>query len=132
MTPWRRARGPGETPASTIKRRDERYLVNTRLTATLNVGQKIEVQGRALDISQHGVGGLFDETWTVGSRIELGICLPVGHSPLKVDAVVRHRTGVKFRYGFEFVEMSAEQRASLQQACKFLAGRKSIPNTDLR
>jgi PilZ domain-containing protein len=131
MTPWRRIRGPGETPPSTMKRRDERYLVNSVLTATREAAdRKLEVHGRALDISENGVGGLFSESWTVGSRVNLEISLPVGRSPLKLDAIVRHRTGVKFRYGFEFVDMSLEQRRILQDACNFLASRKA--GTDLR
>jgi hypothetical protein len=131
MTPWRRIRGPGETPPSSMKRRDERYLVNSVLTATPEAAdRKLQVHGRALDISENGVGGLFSESWTVGSRVNLEVSLPVGRSPLKLDAIVRHRTGVKFRYGFELVDMSLEQRRILQDACNFLGSRKA--STDVR
>ena len=107
--------------------------MNTRLTAApCRDDRKKRIQGRALDISENGVGGLFSETWMVGSRFNLEISLPVGRAPLKLNAVVRHRTGVKFRYGFEFIDMSPEQRIILQGACDFLATRKNIPGTDLR
>jgi len=66
----------------------------------------------------------------VGSRVNLEISLPVGGFSLKLDAIVRHRTGVKFRYAFEFVDMSLEQRKILQDACNFLASQKV--STDLR
>jgi PilZ domain len=122
MTPWRRARGPGDNPASTIKRKYERYLVNTLLTAMPEVGDReIEVQGRALDVSENGVGGIFPEIWMVGSQFNLEIRLPDGHPPLNLNAIVRHRTGAKFRYGFEFTDVSPEQRKILQDACKALA-----------
>lgn len=128
MTPWRRCRDLDTgAPPSAIKRRDERYLVNTRLKATPGDGdQKTGVQGRALDISENGIGGIFHESWIVGSRVNLEIYLPLRHSPLKLDAIVRH-TGLKFRYGFEFKDVSPEQRRILQDACKFLATRKSYP-----
>ena len=59
---------------------------------------------RTLDISESGVGGLFHERWEVGSRVRLEVALPVEQTPLKVAAIVRHHTGV--RYGFEFIEVS--------------------------
>jgi len=74
---------------------------------------------RALDISESGVGGLFHESWPVGSRVRLEVSLPVDETPLKVGAIVRHHTGV--RYGFEFIDVSLEQRTVLQRACRTLA-----------
>lgn len=122
MTPWRRALGPGDGPPSTVQRKYERYLVNTLLTAMPEGGdQEIEVQGRALDISESGVGGIFPEIWMVGSRFNLEVRLPEGHAPLKVNAIVRHRTGANFRYGFEFADVSPDQRRVVQNACKVLA-----------
>jgi hypothetical protein len=125
MTPWRRARGPSDSPPSTIKRKNERYLVNTLLTAMPEGGdQGIEVQGRALDISESGVGGIFSESWMVGSRFNLEVRLPKGHASLKLDAILRHCTGATFRYGFEFADVSPEQRTILQNACQALAKQK--------
>jgi hypothetical protein len=133
MGPWRRSRGSGDTPRSTAKRRHERYFVNTRLLAVMEDEDRTSgVHGRALDVSESGVGGIFDEAWALGSRINLEISLPAIHSPLKLKAIVRHCTGTKFRYGFEFIDVSAEQQRILGVACKFLATRKSIPPTDLR
>lgn len=79
---------------------------------------------RALDISESGVGGLFHESWPVGSRVRLEVSLPVEQTPLlKVGAIVRHHTGV--RYGFEFIDLSLEQHRILQRACEALA--KTVP-----
>jgi len=78
---------------------------------------------RTLDISESGVGGLFHESWQVGSRVRLEVSLPVDEPPLKVGAIVRHHTGV--RYGFEFIDVSLEQRTVLQRACTALA--RAVP-----
>jgi len=78
---------------------------------------------RTLDISVSGVGGVFHESWPVGSRVRLEVSLPVDETPLKVGAIVRHHTGV--RYGFEFLDVSLEQHRVLQRACEVLA--KAVP-----
>jgi len=80
---------------------------------------------RTLDISESGVGGLFHESWAVGSRVKLEVSLPVDETPLKVGAIVRHHTGV--RYGFEFVDVSLEQSGIIRRACEVLS--KAIPGS---
>ena len=130
MNPWRRARGPEENPAAT-KRRHTRYLLNTRLTVIPAPGDELRgIQNRALDISESGVGGLFHESWKVGIRVQLEVSLPVDTTLLKVGAIVRHHTGI--RYGFEFIDMSPEQRGILSGACKVLSTRKGVPGSDLK
>jgi hypothetical protein len=74
---------------------------------------------RTLDISESGVGGVFQETWGLGARIKLEISLPVDRTPLNVLAIVRHHTGA--RYGFEFLDISPEQHQILRDACKVLS-----------
>jgi c-di-GMP-binding flagellar brake protein YcgR len=123
MCPWRRAPGPGETPPSTAKRRHPRYLLSTRLTAMPeSEDEQTRVQSRALDISESGVGGLFHESWNVGIRVKLEVSLPVDEALLRVGAIVRHHTGV--RYGFEFMDMSHEQRRTVRVTCEALSMRK--------
>lgn len=130
MAPWRRARGPDDTAASAVKRRHERYLLNTRITAIPGTGDpRARVGSRALDLSEGGVGALFRETWQVGVRLDLEVSLPASRTALRVGAIVRHRTG--FRYGFEFADLSDEQNRILRDACKFLGSRKVISSTDL-
>jgi c-di-GMP-binding flagellar brake protein YcgR len=102
------------------KRRHRRYLLSSHLMAAPdNEEQPGAEHSRALDISESGLGGLFHESWPVGSRVKLEVSLPVEQTPLKVGAIVRHHTGV--RYGFEFVDISLEQRRILQRACEALA-----------
>lgn len=101
------------------KRRHRRYLLSTHLMASPDAEEPSAEHSRALDISESGVGGLFHENWPVGSRVRLEVSLPVDEPPLKVGAIVRHHTGV--RYGFEFIDVSHEQRRTIQRACEALA-----------
>lgn len=123
MTPWRRAHPPGEKAPSTAKRRHERFLTDLRLSLTLGETERSTFQSRSLDLCEGGVGGIFDEHWDLGTRVNLEIFLPVANAPLKVGGVVRHHTGA--RYGFEFVDLIPEHRKIIQDACKFLGKRKS-------
>jgi hypothetical protein len=131
MNHWRRVRGPGGSPPSAAERRHARYLLNTRLTVIPAVeGHPNPIQSRALDISKSGVGGFLDESWKVGLQVQLEVSLPVDATLLKVGAIVRHHTGI--RYGFEFIDMSPEQRSILSGACEVLSARKSVPGSDLK
>ena len=76
-------------------------------------------RSRTLDISESGVAGLFQESWDVGTRVRLEVSLPVEQTPLKIGAIVRHHAGV--RYGFEFIDISLEQRRVLRNACRVLS-----------
>ncbi len=118
MTPWRRRRGPDDLPPSTVKRRNERYLLSTRLTATVR-GEtgETKINTHALDISESGIGTLAGEGWGVGSHVDLELPLPDAF--LEIRGIVRHRTGV--RCGLEFLEVSPEQQQVLRQVCSFLA-----------
>lgn len=122
MTPWRRRRGPDDLPPSTVKRRNERYPLSTRLTATVrDESGEIKIKTHALDISESGIGTLAGEGWGVGSQVALELPLPVENTFLEIQGVVRHRTGV--RCGLEFLEVSNEQQQILRQVCQFLAAR---------
>src|SRR6185436_19647585 len=122
MTPWRRSRGPNNLAPSSVKRRNERYLLSTRLTATIRDEQgENKIQTHALDISESGIGTIAGEGWGVGSHVNLELMLPSENSSLEIQGSVRHRTGV--RCGLEFFEVSAEHQQVLRNVCKFLAGR---------
>ena len=125
MTPWRRARGPNNLPPSTVKRRNERYLLSARLTATVP-GERGETKTKthALDISESGIGTLAGEGWEIGTHLNLELSLPVENAFLEIEGVVRHRTG--WRCGLEFFEVSAEQQQVVHNVCKFLASRPGI------
>ena len=128
MTPWRRARGPENLPPSTVKRRNERYLLSTRLTATIRDGQhESKVQTHVLDISESGIGALCLQGWGAGVHVDLDVVLPQDSAHLEIQAIVRHQTGV--RCGLEFVDLSAKQQETLRDFCRFLASRPIKPGT---
>jgi c-di-GMP-binding flagellar brake protein YcgR len=125
MTPWRRAHGPDNLPPSTVKRRNERYLLNARLTATVRgEGDETTTQTHALDISESGIGTLADEGWAIGTHLNLKLSLPVENAFLEIEGVVRHQT--EWKCGLEFFEVSAEQQQVVHNVCKFLASRPGI------
>lgn len=125
MTPWRRARGPENLPPSTVKRRNERYLLSSRLTATVRTEQhENKIQTHALDISESGIGTLAGEGWGIGTQVDLEVVLPE-NAHLEIQGIVRHRTGR--RCGMEFLEVSAEQQEILSKLCASLARRAGTP-----
>jgi c-di-GMP-binding flagellar brake protein YcgR len=127
MTPWRRRRGADDLPPSTVKRRNERYLLSTRLTAAIRgESGETKVKTHALDISESGIGTLAGEGWGVGSHVNLEVPLPVQDTLLEIQGVVRHRTGT--RCGLEFLEVSPEQQQVLRKVCKYLAGHSGSPS----
>jgi len=75
------------------------------------------LKGRALDISEIGIGVVLGEDIPVGEVVKLNIPLPSG--PVTICATVRQRSSF-FRYGFEFVE-SNSVREILESACRQLA-----------
>lgn len=109
-----------------IERRNERYLLNSRLTATFRDDQnESRIQTHALDISETGIGALSRESWTIGVHVNLEVLLPLESGRLEIEAIVRHRTGMKC--GLEFVDVSPEQQRVLRDVCKLLATRPPRP-----
>jgi len=120
MTSWRRPPRPNKSASG--KRRHTRYLLNAPITAVLSdTIPESRSRSRTLDVSEGGIGGLFHEDWEPGIRLNLEIAVPIGSTSLKVAAIVRHHSGV--RYGFEFVEVLPQERAALLELCQFLATR---------
>jgi hypothetical protein len=122
MTSWRRPPRPDDVKAASGKRRHTRYLLNAPITAVLSdTDLESRSRSRTLDVSESGIGGLFHENWEPGIRLKLEIAVPIRRTAMKVGAIVRHHTGV--RYGFEFMDVLPEERATLLELCQFLATR---------
>ena len=119
MTSSRGPHRPNESKFASAKRRHARYLLNAPITAILSGTPEIRSRSRTLDVSESGVGGLFHDKWEPGLRLNLEIAVPIGRAPLKLGAVVRHHTGV--RYGFEFIDVLPQEHATLRELCRFLA-----------
>jgi hypothetical protein len=107
-----------EPPINT--RRFQRYELEAELRATIGeVEQRGMMQGRALNISEVGIAGIFVTGWDVGTPVHLEFSVPVTSSPVRVGAVVGNRTD--HRYGFEFVDLSAAQSEVISKTCRTLA-----------
>src|SRR2546426_11400666 len=104
----------------TNQRRYPRYEIDTPLrVTTLGVEQRGTMQGRSLNISEAGIAGGFVTEWVVGTPGHLEFSVPVTSSPVRVGGVVRSRSG--YRYGFEFGDLSPDQREIIDKTCRTLA-----------
>src|SRR5437879_243587 len=102
------------------RRRYQRYEIDTQLHVTLlGLEQRGTLRGRSLNISEAGIAGVFVTVWDVGTLVCLEFSVPVTSNPVRVGAVVRSRSG--YRYGFEFVDLSPEQREIINKTCRTLA-----------
>ena len=110
-----------EEPRSSIEgRRFPRYEIDTEIhVATFGKEKQEVIRGRALNISEAGVAGLFVTGWDAGTTVNLKFAVPVVSNPFSVDAVVRSRSD--YRYGFEFVALNSAQREIIGKTCRTLA-----------
>jgi hypothetical protein len=77
-----------------------------------------EMRGRSLNINEGGMGGIFVSGWEVGTSVALQFSVPIATNPIKVKGVVRNRTG--YRYGFEFTDLTPEERETITRTCRTL------------
>ena len=110
-----------EEPGRPInRRRYQRHEIDTQLQVTgLGVEQRRTMRGRALNISEAGIAGVFVTVWDVGTRVHLEFSVPLTRSPIKVGGLLRSHSG--HRYGFEFVDLSPDQREIVSKTCRTLA-----------
>jgi hypothetical protein len=111
---------PEEHESSIEARRFPRYEIDSEIHVSTFGREKQEVmRGRALNISEAGVAGLFVTGWDAGAAVNLKFFVPVVSNPLSVDAVVRSCSD--HRYGFEFVKLNPVQREIIGKTCRALA-----------
>jgi PilZ domain len=111
---------PEEHESSIEARRFPRYEIDSEIHVAPFGREKQEVmRGRALNISEAGVAGLFVTGWEAGAAVNLKFFVPVVSNPLSVDAVVRSCSD--HRYGFEFVKLNPVQREIIGKTCRALA-----------
>ena len=82
------------------------------------VGETRARRGRSSDLGEGGLGGIMVADMQVGETVTLEFSGAPLLRPVRVQAVVRNRVG--FRYGFEFLALSREQRALIHAATLFL------------
>jgi PilZ domain len=102
------------------RRRYQRYEIDTQLQVTaLGMEQGGTMRGRALNINEAGIAGVFVTVWDVGTPVRLEFLVPVARNPIRVGAVLRSHSG--HHYGFEFVDLNPDQREIIGKTCRTLA-----------
>lgn len=89
------------------------------LRAVVFALERREVRGRALDINWGGITGVFVSGWEEGTFVTLQFSVPIVTAPICVRAFLRNRR--EHRYGFEFMNLSADDRELIRRTCATLA-----------
>jgi PilZ domain-containing protein len=105
-----------ETGAGQQKeRRFRRFSVDMRVQAQVfRAGTLSTAWGRSWEMGEDGMSGTLTGEMEPGDVVSLEFTLPHSREPMKVRAVVRHRTG--YRYGFEFLTVTDAQREQMREA----------------
>ncbi len=90
------------------RRTSPRYWLSVPLRIRSDDGSVM--QGLSVEISEGGMSAMASDPLRVGERVELE---PVEGG--SVSALVRHKLGQM--YGFEFVDLSAEQAQRIAESC---------------
>ncbi len=109
---------PQQPEHSINGRRFPRYELETELKVAILGPEHREMRGRSLNINEGGMGGIFVAGWDIGTSVALQFSVPIATTPIKVKGVVRNQTG--YRYGFEFTELTPEERETITRTCKTL------------
>ena len=100
-------------------RRTPRYNVDLRIKLTVaKDGKNMMVHGRGNDIGESGMAMFVAHELVVGQRLEVEFTLPYSRQPLRVGIAIRNKTG--YRYGVEFLTLSALQKEEINRLCKAL------------
>jgi hypothetical protein len=108
---------PSERTSNT--RRFARYELDAQLKVSLAGSEHSEIWGRALNLNQGGIGGMFVKGWDIGTSVQVQFTVPVARAPVRLKGVVRNRVG--YRYGFEFIDLTPEERDVLRRTCTTLS-----------
>jgi c-di-GMP-binding flagellar brake protein YcgR len=103
---------------TTHTRRYQRYELETELRAVVLGVDHREMRGRSLNINEGGIGGVFVAGWDIGTSVHLIFSVPVATTPIRVRGVVRNCDG--HRYGFEFADLTPEERETIKRTCTTL------------
>lgn len=102
------------------RRRYPRYRADFPLTATaLDDQGYFESQGRCSDIAHAGMGVVLTSNAPPGDVLALKLRLPNNSEVLSVRAIVRYQNG--FVHGLEFLGLTPEQQAAIDEFCTTLA-----------
>lgn len=98
---------------SGVRRRIPRYPVAIPVDITvLRSGAPASIPGRSLDIGEGGVAAVLAAELQPGEWVAVELQLPNAVQALQTKAVVRHQK--QLRCGFEFLELSGDQRSMIR------------------
>jgi len=100
------------------RRRYPRYEIDTELHVT-TPDERAAMRGRSLNISEGGTAGVFVTEWEIGTAVRLEFSVPITSRPVRLVGILRSRSG--YRHGFEFVDLSQDQREVIGKTCRTLA-----------
>ena len=109
---------PQQPDRTSHTRRYPRYELETELRAAVVSVEAREMRGRSLNINEGGIGGVFVAGWEVGTPVSLQFSVPIATTPIRVKGIVRNCTG--YRYGFEFADLTPEERETITRTCRTL------------
>ncbi|MBI2678316.1 MAG: PilZ domain-containing protein [Candidatus Koribacter versatilis] len=100
------------------KRQFPRFRADMKLEV-FRLGAERAMRGHLDDVSEGGVGATLIGDLTVGEGLTIEISGSPLLRPVRATATVRNRNA--YRYGFQFMALSREQRTLITAACLFLA-----------
>ncbi len=102
------------------QRRYQRHRADFALKASvLREDGYLEIQGRCGDLGHGGMGTVFTAEIAKGEVLSLEFQLPADDKVISVRAIVRYRKG--FVHGLEFLGLTADQQAKIDEFCVKLA-----------
>jgi PilZ domain len=101
------------------QRRYQRHRADFPLHASLlRENGYVQLSGRCGDLGHGGMGAVLTAEVAKDEVLSLEISLPGLPAPLLVRAIVRYSKGLL--HGFEFLGLSAEQQAAIDDCCATL------------
>ncbi|HLW52710.1 MAG TPA: PilZ domain-containing protein [Candidatus Angelobacter sp.] len=105
-----------EQPGRKERRRSSRHPFDQRLKVKIaKSGKDMIFYGRVIDISEYGLGAVLSGALEVNAKVTVEFSSGSGNQVLNLPALVRYGNG--FHYGFEFANLSQEDRDQLRKAC---------------
>jgi PilZ domain len=98
-----------------VQRRWDRVRLSTHIKVHRTLDGVFETtDGQAQDLCIGGIGAYIPNTFAVDEMVTVEFVLPLGHRPIKFEAIVRDAKG--FRYGFEFLRVQDNEATQLRES----------------
>ena len=107
------------TAATPSRRLLPRYRADIRVRIALSTPVPVILHARAADLSISGMSIVLPQTDLSEAISVIGLKVPGSDDHLWIPVRLRHHSG--FRCGFEFVELSLEQRGLVRRLCAALS-----------